>query len=209
MNTLYHLSVANHSFLVQSKYKFYNDSGCMEKTYPLKNSRNVLIRLQTMEEVEESLDVIRAVAKEEEYLMEADVEPDRVEWTKKQIEENGSNVLFIVALINGKIVGNLDLVRYGKHNKTKHVRYLDMAILDGYRSIGIGSALMDYAIEWTRSKNIVKIVLDVFSTNVRAINLYKKFGFEIEGTNRKAVLIKNKYADIVNMGLFPKPFGND
>lgn len=176
----------------------------MSSEYPTKKAGNVLVRLQTDADVEESLDIIRVVAQEGKYLMEEGVDSRRVEWTRKQLEQNGTEVLFIVAVMNGKIVGNLDLVRYGGSPKTAHVRYLDMAILDGYRSIGIGSALMDYSTKWAREKGFEKLILEVFSTNERAINLYKKFGYEVEGVNKRAVKLLGEPADIVQMGLFLK-----
>lgn len=174
----------------------------MAKEYPLKNSKKITVRLQTIAEVEESLDLIRKVAEEGLYLMEDDVDRNRIEATKNQMELNGQEVLFIIATIDGKIVGNLDLVKYGRWQKTSHVRYLDMAVLDGFRSVGVGSALMDYSIEWAKSKGFEKIILDVFSSNERAVNLYKKFGFVIEGVNRDAVKIFGKKRDIIQMGLF-------
>lgn len=174
----------------------------MSREYSTKDHGKVLIRLQTMEEVEASLDIINVVAKEGNYLMEEGVDQHRIDWTKKQIELNGDEVLFIVAVVDGKLVGNLDLVKYGATPKTEHVRYLDMAILDGYRSIGVGSALMDYCVEWARNKGLKKIILEVFSSNVRAIELYRKFGFVVEGTNRGAVKLLGKIADIIQMGLF-------
>ena len=167
----------------------------------MKNSGDVTIRLETVEEVDRAFDVIREVAKEEDYLMEDGVEQSRIDLTKELLEHNGDDVLFIVAEVDGRIVGTLDLVKYGRYGKTAHVRYLDMAIIDGYRSIGIGSALMDFAVNWAREKKFRKILLDVFSTHTRAINLYRKFGFQIEGTKKDVVMIRNRYADLVSMGL--------
>lgn len=174
----------------------------MGKEYSVKEFGKVLIRLQEQEDVQESLDIIRIVAEEGKYLMEDGVDQRRVDWTRKQLELNGSEVLFIVAEVNGKIVGNLDLVRYGGTPKTAHVRYLDMAIRDGYRSLGIGSALMDYSVSWAKERGLEKIILEVFSSNTPAINLYKKFGFEVEGVNHGAVKLLGEPADIVQMGLF-------
>lgn len=172
------------------------------REYRIKDKRTVVVRLQTKEEVEDSLHIIDVVAKEGKYLMEEGVDHRRIDWTRKQLELNGDEVLFIVAELGGKLVGNLDLVKYGGTPKTEHVRYLDMAILDGYRSIGIGSALMGYCIEWARTKGLEKIILEVFSTNQVAVNLYKKFGFVVEGNNRGAVKLLGKTADIIQMGLF-------
>ncbi len=170
-------------------------------TYSMKDSRRLTVRLQEEKDLEESLGLIDSVAREGLYLMEEGVEPARFEWTRKKMEKNGDEVLFIVAVCESKIVGNLDLVRYGGP-KTEHLRYLDMAVADGFRSLGVGTSLMDYAVKWARDKGLSKIILDVFSTNERGIGLYRKFGFEIEGVNRQSVLLKGKMADIVHMGLF-------
>lgn len=173
-----------------------------DQEYLLKNSKKLIVALQSIDEVEESLDLIKQVAEEGQYLMEDSVDQNRIEWTKKQMTMNGEEVLFIVAKADGKIVGNLDLVRYGRWSKTAHVRYLDMAVLDGFRSIGVGTALMEYSMNWAKAKGFEKIILEVFSTNERAINLYRKFGFIVEGINKSAVKILGDRVDIIQMGLF-------
>lgn len=174
----------------------------MDRVYTLKNSLKAIVGLETVQDVDESMKVIEKVAEEGLYLMEDDVDQKRIDHTKELVKNNGGEILFIVARINGKIVGCLDLVRYGRWHKTDHVRYLDMAVLDGYRSIGVGGALMDFAIEWARTKGIEKILLEVFASNGRAFNLYRKFGFVEEGTNKGVVVIEGKKDDIIQMGLF-------
>ncbi len=174
----------------------------MDREYKLKGSSRAIVALETVDEVEEALKVVGKVAEEGLYLMEDGVDQKRIDFTRELVKNNGQEVLFIVAKVEGKIVGCLDLVRYGRWPKTDHVRYLDMAVLDGYRSMGIGSALMEYAIEWARSKGLEKILLEVFASNRRAFNLYKKYGFVEEGLNTGVVVLKGKKDDIVQMGLF-------
>jgi len=40
--------------------------------------------------------------------------------------------------------------------------------------------LMEYLIDFAKKKNKKGIVLTVYKDNERALNLYKKYGFEIE-----------------------------
>ncbi len=104
-----------------------------------------------------------------------------------------------------KIIGNLTLATLGKSKKSFHVRNLSMSVIDGYRECGAGNAMMEYAIDWARKAiGVEKISLSVFSTNKRAIRLYEKFGFRIEGVLKKAFVIKGKYVDEIEMGLFVK-----
>lgn len=49
--------------------------------------------------------------------------------------------------------------------------------------------------------NLERIWSRVFASNQRAIHLYEKLGFQVEGKLRKAILIKGSAEDIVLMGL--------
>ena len=45
----------------------------------------------------------------------------------------------------------------------RHVRELGMLVIDGYREMGVGGALMDYALDWAkRQKGVEKVVLGCF-----------------------------------------------
>ena len=49
-----------------------------------------------------------------------------------------------------------------------------------------------------------KITLEVLSTNERAINLYKKIGFVLEGVKRDEVLKSGKWIDSIIMSILEK-----
>ena len=110
--------------------------------------------------------------------------------------------LTLVAIINDRIVGNLNVWPTGLR-KMKHLREISMLIVKGYREIGVGTALMDYGLSWAkRQKDIEKVVLGVFSSNKRAHGLYKKFGFKVEGVLKNQHILKGKYADELRMAIF-------
>lgn len=50
-------------------------------------------------------------------------------------------------------------------------------------------------------KKLHKISLEVLSTNIRALNLYKKLGFVVEGSRREEVLKKEGYVDSIVMSI--------
>ena len=111
------------------------------------------------------------------------------------------NSIFIVAVENGRIVGQLICNGSGRA-KVKHNVVLGMSVDQEYRGRGIGSLLMEYAIDWAKESDIVKrIELYVFKTNSRAIHLYQKYGFVIEGEKQKAVRINNEYINEYIMAL--------
>ncbi|MBE9916478.1 GNAT family N-acetyltransferase [Paenibacillus donghaensis] len=49
--------------------------------------------------------------------------------------------------------------------------------------------------------NLHRVSLRVFSFKEKAIHLYKKLGFEQEGTSRQAIFREGKWHDIIHMGI--------
>jgi RimJ/RimL family protein N-acetyltransferase len=109
--------------------------------------------------------------------------------------------LTLVAEYKNEVIGVLFLTR-GRYIKNKHTAYLSIAIIDRFRKMGVGTSLIQTAIEWAKDKKIEKICLEVFSSNCAAINLYIKLGFIIEGRWKKQFKINNEYVDDILMSIF-------
>jgi hypothetical protein len=109
--------------------------------------------------------------------------------------------LTLVAEYKKEVIGVLFLTR-GKFEKNKHTAYLSIAIIEKFRKMEIGTALIQTSIEWAKEKKVEKICLEVFSSNTAAINLYTKLGFIIEGRWKKQFKIKDDYADDILMSIF-------
>ena len=110
--------------------------------------------------------------------------------------------LIIVAQIDGRIVGMAHLAR-GKFEKNRHVGFLGISILKGYRGMGIETAMMEYMMDWAKQQGgLEKISLTVFSTNKIAIDMYSKFGFKIEGVSKKQYRVEGKHIDDLLMAKF-------
>lgn len=54
--------------------------------------------------------------------------------------------------------------------------------------------------------NFHRITLDTWEENLRAIRVYEKVGFKIEGRQREARFVLGKYYDAILMGLLRKEF---
>ena len=54
-----------------------------------------------------------------------------------------------------------------------------------YRNQGIGSALLEYIINYSKNNNMISITLEVNENNSSAISLYKKFNFKQTGLRKK------------------------
>ena len=101
--------------------------------------------------------------------------------------------------MDGEVVGELSLWTHD-NPRLKHAGSIGMAVRDDRRGEGIGTALMraalDLADNWL---NLTRIELHVYTDNEAGIALYRKFGFEIEGTHRRFAFRGGGYADAYSM----------
>jgi RimJ/RimL family protein N-acetyltransferase len=160
--------------------------------------RTITVRRAVPGDSPELVAIFKAVARERVFIYTERVSDDQIERMKKRLVDKKS--LVAVAEAGGRVVGMLSLVRYDA-SKAAHLRNLGISVRRGYRGIGVGRALMDYAIKWARSNKVRKITLGVFSSNPNAIRLYKKFGFEVEGRLEDQFFISGEFVDELLMGL--------
>jgi RimJ/RimL family protein N-acetyltransferase len=84
-----------------------------------------------------------------------------------------------------------------------HVGSLGVIISKSYRNLGIGTKLIDFAIREARKlNNKEKIILSCFSTNERALHIYKKLGFEVVGARKKQFYMDGQYYDEILMEIW-------
>ena len=75
-----------------------------------------------------------------------------------------------------------------------------MAVRDDRQGRGVGTALMTAAIELAdRWLNLQRLELSVYTDNLAAMALYRKFGFSIEGTCRAYAFRDGEYVDAYMM----------
>lgn len=101
-----------------------------------------------------------------------------------------------------KVVGLIGL-HINKYARLRHSGSIGIMVHADYQGKGIGRALMtkilDLADNWLMLK---RVELDVIIDNERAINLYREFGFETEGTKKYAVVKDGKYVDVYLMARY-------
>lgn len=119
----------------------------------------------------------------------------------KDDTESISN-LFLVAEVNEQIIG-FSRCEGNKLKRTLHKVEFGVCVLEDYWGYGIGKNLINESVQWADSNGIKKITLNVLETNAKAIKLYKKLGFEVEGILKKdKVLSDGNYYNTILMGRF-------
>jgi putative acetyltransferase len=130
-------------------------------------------------------------------------------WRQRLTDANalGKTDLLLVAELNGDVVGSAGLHPVGPNIRRRHAWMLGISVLPQVRRQGVGTALMqamcDYADNWIGA---LRLELGVYTDNVGAMALYRKFNFEIEGTQRGYALRDGVYVDSHMMVRFhPNP----
>ncbi|RMH01857.1 MAG: GNAT family N-acetyltransferase [Chloroflexi bacterium] len=100
-----------------------------------------------------------------------------------------------VAEKDGRIVGSIT-IHQGNTARTRHTAGLGMAVHPDFWGQGIGSQLMETILNLADNwLNLLRVELEVNIDNPAAIRLYKKFGFEVEGTKRMHTYGDGRWAD--------------
>ena len=109
-----------------------------------------------------------------------------VPWSKALFdgEVQNSKAYYLVATDAGEPVGYC-----GIQTVLDEGDITNIAVLPDYRKSGIASTLLEGIIDYALSKDITFITLEVRESNINAIRLYEKFGFELAGKR------KNYYPD--------------
>jgi putative acetyltransferase len=119
----------------------------------------------------------------------------------------GKPDLLLTAELDGEVVGSSGLHPASTQLRRRHAMHLGISVARAAHRRGVGSALMtamcDHADNWAGA---LRMELTVYVDNAAAVALYRKFGFEIEGTLRGYALRDGRYVDTYTMARFhPNP----
>ena len=123
-----------------------------------------------------------------------------VEMWRKRLAEVALDDYLLVATVAGEAVGNLGLHVAGKSPRRRHVGAIGMSVRDDRHGRGVGTALLEAGIGLADGwLNYQRLELTVYTDNLAAVHLYRKFGFAIEGTCRAYAFRDGKYVDAYQM----------
>lgn len=100
-------------------------------------------------------------------------------WSKESVRfelEENSRAFYVVAEYSGEVVGYAGLWWIEDEGHITNV-----AVKPGYRNRKIAEGIIKTLISHTSLEGIHHYTLEVRRSNQAAINLYNKFGFEVEG----------------------------
>lgn len=105
------------------------------------------------------------------------------------------------AINNDRVVGWCDI--FPEDNpRQNHRGGLGMGLIPEFRGQGLGSQLLSAVLDHAKKIGLEKVELHVYTSNMAAIALYKRFGFEEEGLIKKYRKIDGQYFDCLAMAKF-------
>lgn len=165
-----------------------------ERTIELKDGRKCILRAPRPEDAAAMIEFLRAVSEETPYLIRNADEVDFTEQAERELLGNkldAEREFMMLVEIDGAVAGNCAVMSQGALRRLSHRCAFAIALRKAYWHLGLGSAMMEYALELAEQIGYEQTELDVVEGNDRAKALYEKFGFEVTGKNMRAL----KYDD--------------
>jgi len=121
------------------------------------------------------------------------------EQIRSRLETIAADDRLLLASVGTDLAGSASLQRL--RGRRAHVGGIGMSVHDAWTGQGIGTALMaaliDLADNWL---GLRRLQLEVNVDNAPAVALYRRFGFELEGTLRGVMLRDGDFIDCHSMG---------
>lgn len=161
------------------------------------------IRLIRVEDAARFLELRKALDHETRFMMlEPDERTTTPEEQRQAIEKllaDGHNAIF-VADAGDRLAGYISLYR-GAYRRNRHCGEIVIGIRQPFTGQGLGARLFEALIDWARREGLHRLELTVMRPNERAVRLYQKVGFAIEGVRRDSLCIDGAYVDEYSMSL--------
>ena len=160
----------------------------------LKNKEKLIIKTPDVEDAEDFAICFNKIKSETKFLSVGDEDKDYT--TESEIKfiqsfQSSETNVCLIALINGKNVGNTSIISMGKHSRLKHRASLGICLQKEHWGKGIAGKLMVEIIEIAKKLGYEQIELGVAEENENAKKLYRSFGFVEQGIKKNAL----KYSD--------------
>ena len=116
-------------------------------------------------------------------------------------QASSDNQITLLAFLNDKIAGIVNITA-DQRKRVRHIGDLFIVIGKRYWNNGLGSLLLEEAIEWAQASGVLRrLQLTVQTRNQAAIHLYQKHGFIIEGRQERGAYIEEgEFIDVYLMG---------
>ncbi|HVI46929.1 MAG TPA: GNAT family N-acetyltransferase [Chitinophaga sp.] len=170
----------------------------------LPNGSELTIRLPRISDAAGLLDNFQRMTKEGDFLLFSHAEAMDLDLHSEEdfigTHLDNPDQLMLIAEVSGLIVGSVTVNNSG-YSKKKHTAEMGIAVEHAWSNLGIGRRLMTAMIRWAEEHPDLQVLfLNVFSSNEKAMQLYRNFGFLECGRLPQGIQLRpGAYADLVTM----------
>ena len=169
-------------------------------SFEAKNGETIILRPVDEKDAQDIIKHVETIVKAGRYLQKE--EPRSLEEEKNFIHETRlKGNMYTAVERKGKVVGIARVLK-GELEMKKHTGIFRTWIHPDSQGLGIGKQVMNYTLRWGRNNNLHKLWLTVFSGNEKAVLVYEKSGFIIEGRQKNQAIIDGKFEDEIFMAYF-------
>lgn len=150
-----------------------------------KNGQTVELRNAEVTDADALIEYLKITSGETPYLIR---EPEEIAVTPEQERQflqsktESERELLLIALIDGKHIGNCALMQIAPYRRYAHRCAVAIALYQAYCGIGIGQMMLETVLQTAKELGYEQAELEVMAGNESAIALYEKLGFRKYGT---------------------------
>jgi len=110
------------------------------------------------------------------------------------------NSVVLLAELGDQLAGYLELTG-GSFRRSRVTAYLVLGVCAHAAGLGIGTGLLQHAKDWAAAHGLHRLELTVMAHNTRAIHLYERMGFSVEGRRSECLVIDGQFIDELTMAV--------
>jgi RimJ/RimL family protein N-acetyltransferase len=161
----------------------------------MKENIGLEIRQITQDDASDFISLQKKVETESNFMLYgADERQVTIEEQRRRILSMQNNSTIFVADNSNELVGYL-VAMGGQAYRNRRSIYIVIGVLNDFVGQGIGTKLLETLEKWATVRNIHRLELTVMVHNQRALALYKKMGFIVEGTKHHSLFVDGKFVD--------------
>ena len=177
-----------------------------EQTIALRDGREVLLRQSRQGDAQIVHDYICELGRSTDTILTCAEDLPPIERIQSHIDMIPRGQFYSLVAIdpeNGRVVGNASF-RFAVRKKLAHTADLGMGVLPSHQRVGLGSIMLDRAIDDMRRRpGIERLDLTVVASNTHARKMYKRAGFIEEGIKVRGFRqLDGSYDDEVMMAMW-------
>lgn len=149
-----------------------------------KLGRTIILRNARPEDADDLIKYLKVTSAETPYLIR---KPEEITITKEKEEKflqakiDAERELMLIALIDGRHIGNCSLMSIAPYKRYRHRCDVAIALYKEYCGCGIGTAMLQTVLNVAKEVGYEQAELEVMVENKNAIDVYEKMGFEKYG----------------------------